>query len=626
MPRLQHVLLTGEGTLTKPRLDWVLSGAEGVTVADTLPKAVREAVPTSKLEGSLAATSWAERLNAATQRGIPLVVTGLPFDAEATVAELSALSETVKSPLRVLFLCPSWPGQTVVASLGPLAGLPLKTQAKQEQEWLGGTVLALGHPSQERVVAALQSGREDLLLLVGFRKPRVAEAPPTDAHLAPGLHAASIVQVLLTDWGVQAQNRTPFTVRAEITLTDDFTGENLWSSDLVLPPAEAKDVPCTQLGAAGALPFPQAQRRHWSHSTETVYEGGRVRLGPVLFRFFDGDTLLGEHICRSRGGFGTSAGAREIHAATDTRCHRWNNGHMTDSEIGRPRAVFVDVDGTMIDHFGPVSPAVTEAIRKARAGGHRFFICTGRGAADVPESVTAVGFDGAITNGGAFARVGDELVVARTMGAALAGEVVDYLSGLDVGILVQTDERTYRSENAVDLSEKHDRAYRSRRKAELEAAGEDPSAIDDTASFADRVRTFPPLSKADPAKIVKIVFISDREVDLAQVQRDLGEEVQVIDGSLPLSEGTSAEICVANVTKGFAITQVAEHLGMPLADTVGIGDSWNDLEMFQVVGDSVVMENADPQLKRHAKLETVSVREDGVARALEKLGILPAGR
>lgn len=288
----------------------------------------------------------------------------------------------------------------------------------------------------------------------------------------------------------------------------------------------------------------------------------------------------------------------------------------------RHRAIFLDIDGTLVDHGYPVSPRVTEAIRSARARGHKAFICTGRSLKDVQPEVLRIGFDGAITNGGAGAVVGDETVFSLPMPREDAQRVIEYFTDLDLGVMVQTDHQTYTNQKAVELTVQHDQAVMAIRDAELRAQGIDPATVDAGESFAQWVRHFPGLDELDLDTVRKVVFVSGEQHDLGDIQADLGDRLLVIPGSLPLGAGSSAEVCAAGVTKGFAIGKVAEYLGIDMADTVGIGDSWNDHDMFLVTGDSFAMANADPELKKFAKHQTASVSDDGVAEALEYLDLV----
>ncbi len=299
---------------------------------------------------------------------------------------------------------------------------------------------------------------------------------------------------------------------------------------------------------------------------------------------------------------------------------------MTTEKNLRPRTLFFDVDGTLVDHGLPVSPAVRDAIRKARANGHLAFLCTGRSQADVQDYVREIGFDGEVTNAGAYAKVGDKAILGRTMTADQSARLIDYVTALGVGVMVQSDTETFGDKRAVDLTTMHDEQVRAKRLEEAKARGEvDQDATEEDTgvqSFAEWAQTFPRLDKVNHAEVVKVIFVSDTVEDLDKIQAEIGDEFQVVPGSMPFTGGSSAEICVAGVNKGFGIIQVLDHLGLDIEDAVGIGDSWNDLEMFQVCGQGVVMANADPELKKYADMETASVQEDGVARALETLGLV----
>ncbi|MFT4051161.1 MAG: HAD hydrolase family protein [Microbacterium sp.] len=73
------------------------------------------------------------------------------------------------------------------------------------------------------------------------------------------------------------------------------------------------------------------------------------------------------------------------------------------------------------------------------------------------------------------------------------------------------------------------------------------------------------------------------------------------------------------VNKGSAIVEVLAALDMDAADAVGIGDGWNDVEMFAVVGTAVAMGGADPTLKALADHVTTGVLDDGIHDALMEL-------
>ena len=70
--------------------------------------------------------------------------------------------------------------------------------------------------------------------------------------------------------------------------------------------------------------------------------------------------------------------------------------------------------------------------------------------------------------------------------------------------------------------------------------------------------------------------------------------------------------------KSFALSQIAELLGVPLAEIAAIGDGGNDIAMFERCGLSIAMGNASPEVQRAADFVTDSNSEDGFANAIEQ--------
>ncbi|HHY92043.1 MAG TPA: HAD family phosphatase, partial [Firmicutes bacterium] len=79
------------------------------------------------------------------------------------------------------------------------------------------------------------------------------------------------------------------------------------------------------------------------------------------------------------------------------------------------------------------------------------------------------------------------------------------------------------------------------------------------------------------------------------------------------------EVLASGVSKGRALARLAEHLGIPLAATVAVGDGFNDLEMLQAAGLGVAMANAPAAVRAQADYVTAGNNENGVARLITKL-------
>lgn len=82
------------------------------------------------------------------------------------------------------------------------------------------------------------------------------------------------------------------------------------------------------------------------------------------------------------------------------------------------------------------------------------------------------------------------------------------------------------------------------------------------------------------------------------------------------------EISDPGITKGQALHDICDHLGVPIAATIAFGDSMNDAEILSVAGVGVAMENADPVLKEQADMICDRCENDGIAKTLDLLKLV----
>lgn len=81
------------------------------------------------------------------------------------------------------------------------------------------------------------------------------------------------------------------------------------------------------------------------------------------------------------------------------------------------------------------------------------------------------------------------------------------------------------------------------------------------------------------------------------------------------------EIMAPGVNKGVALLEVAKTLGIARDAIVAMGDGENDISLLEAAGLGIAMGNAMPALRERATQFTRSNADDGVAYALERLGL-----
>jgi Cof subfamily protein (haloacid dehalogenase superfamily) len=282
-----------------------------------------------------------------------------------------------------------------------------------------------------------------------------------------------------------------------------------------------------------------------------------------------------------------------------------------------PRIAFLDVDGTLIDSGEVIAPSTIEAVQTARANGHLVYLSTGRASVEIYPSIRDIGFDGAISAGGGFAEIGDELVISRTMPEEAVARMVGFYEESGYDFYLQAFDELYpspgvRGRFATYLEDDQERRGETRTDLKSVTDSDEHPALK---AFA-HVR---PLSYTG---IAKSVFLAGDLTAFDRVSAALSGDFHVITGTIPHMGKGSGEVTLGGVNKGTTILQLLEKLGLDAASAIGIGDSTNDIEMLQVCGVGIAMGNATDVVKAHADEVTTSVLDDGVWNAFRRHGLI----
>lgn len=136
--------------------------------------------------------------------------------------------------------------------------------------------------------------------------------------------------------------------------------------------------------------------------------------------------------------------------------------------------------------------------------------------------------------------------------------------------------------------------------------------------FVSRVKRVPDLAAGLTKKGLRChkLFLAGKAETLVGFQRQavgLGLSVEFYPA---VKEFMYLEITPPGVSKGWALTRLAEHLGVGMESVVAIGDNLNDCTMISKAGLGIAMGNGHTDLKALASHITLSNNEDGVAVAI----------
>ena len=122
-------------------------------------------------------------------------------------------------------------------------------------------------------------------------------------------------------------------------------------------------------------------------------------------------------------------------------------------------------------------------------------------------------------------------------------------------------------------------------------------------------------------KIKQIMIIGTEKEKIKEYQYIIKENygLNIIDESGFEKEEIWFSVANCDSSKGNALKILAQHLNIPIGNTIAIGNDKNDISMFEVAGLSVAVANASDDIKKMVDHVTLSNDEDGVAVFLETL-------
>lgn len=255
----------------------------------------------------------------------------------------------------------------------------------------------------------------------------------------------------------------------------------------------------------------------------------------------------------------------------------------------RPALVALDVDGTILDFDGMLSPAVTAAVHRIRDAGVQVAIATGRS------------MHGTLP-------VCDKLGLTSGFAVSSNGAVV-----LDVGARTPVDVYTFDATEPVRFFADHV-----------------PDALLAVEQLGVGYRVtgeFPPGELDGRITVVTHDELMAGPVTRLVARRPNGDREEFFDlahaaglRGVDYAIGYTAwlDFMPEGVSKASGLATVCEKLSVPVEDVLAVGDGHNDLEMLAWAGWGVAMGQAPDDVKAVADAVCGSVKDDGLAKLLDR--------
>ncbi len=258
--------------------------------------------------------------------------------------------------------------------------------------------------------------------------------------------------------------------------------------------------------------------------------------------------------------------------------------------------IFFDIDGTLIDDDSQIIPASTiEAMDALRQKGHIPIINTGRPYTHIDRRVRALPFAGWICAGGMEICLHDQWLRREQMPHHLCRQVIDAVRRHNMQVI-------YEVEDGFILD------------GQLSTA---PQCIREILQMTKKGYAMHQVDDLEEIRIIKFVTFdgpgSEREAFVSQMQPHFT--------CIERGHGM-VEYLNKGCSKAQGMQQVLSALQIPTEETFAIGDSANDIAMFQIAGHAICMGNGVDRAKAAADYVTASVLDDGIAKALKHFELI----
>ncbi len=272
------------------------------------------------------------------------------------------------------------------------------------------------------------------------------------------------------------------------------------------------------------------------------------------------------------------------------------------------KIIFLDIDGTLTEPGVNVPPeSALRAIRGAQQNGHKVFLCTGRNY-DMMSPLLKYGFDGYIASSGGYVVVGEEVIYDCPMTPEQHKRVMETLETNGVFRTVECLDGSYTDEGFKQFLAEN-------------ASAEGNSELLRWREQIEKSLNIRPMAEYEGQPIYKVVIMSPGMEPIDASRAPLEEDFAFVIQDTKGAGIVNGEIVNRRFDKGQAVKRVSEYLGIPIEDTIGYGDSMNDLEMIEAVGYSVVMDNGAQALKDIADEVCPAVTEDGLYQSFVARGL-----
>lgn len=274
------------------------------------------------------------------------------------------------------------------------------------------------------------------------------------------------------------------------------------------------------------------------------------------------------------------------------------------------KLIFLDADGTLLMSDGTIPQRAKEACRLAQSQGHKICLCTGRQKPEITKELQSIQYDGIVAGAGSYVEADHKILKERGLRNEQRKQLYNYFSKRPIPTIYEATEAIVADARVKPVFDQLIETHCSHLSKE---AYEKHGLIQLKKIW----------KTGDPKKISfnKITFLSS-EVGFSQIYADLSKDFEVIPSTFAPFGKDSGEVAAYGITKAMGMRDLMDYFGVAQEDVIAIGDGANDLNMFEVAGQSVAMGNASQAVKEKADIVTADIDKDGIYQVFSLFNLL----
>lgn len=257
------------------------------------------------------------------------------------------------------------------------------------------------------------------------------------------------------------------------------------------------------------------------------------------------------------------------------------------------KVLFFDFDGTIISNKTGILPdSARDTLTKLKEAGYVLILNTGRTKAILSPITNTIAFDGRILGCGSYVEYQNEVIYIAEVEKKLHKDIISKIKEYDIEAFLEGKEYLYISDNIT--SERLLYHLREYEKNNIKI-----KSISDNMEFQ------------------KIFIHYNNPNYIDQFKAFINPYFEYIDRG-----GNCAELVIKGHSKATGIEKILEQLHVDKEDCYVFGDSNNDIPMFELIKNSILIGGENPELEHMVMHASPCVEEDGLQKAIYECGLL----